>query len=111
MAEKIRFHLDENMDPDIAAALRQYGISITVTTEQGLRGQDNAAHLEYARAEGRVIVTDDTDFLRIASSTTDHPGIVYCRRSSHSLGQIIRHLILVHEVLEPQDIAGRVEYV
>lgn len=28
-----------------------------------------------------MIVTHDTDFLRIASEDSDHPGIVYCHRT------------------------------
>ena len=37
MAERLRCHLDEQVDPDIARALRQYGIDVTTTIEAGLR--------------------------------------------------------------------------
>ena len=111
MPERIRFHLDENMDPDIATALRRFGVDVSTTADRNLRGTTDAAQLDFARAERRVIVTDDTDFLRIANSTTDHPGIVFCRRTRHSVGEIIRYLLLIHEVLTPDEIAGMVEYV
>lgn len=110
MAEPVRFHLDEQMDPDIARALRRHGIDVTTTVEAGLRTREDVRQLEYVRAERRVMVTDDTDFLRLATATTDHPGIVFCRRTRHTLGEIIRFLLLVHEVYEPTEIAGRVEY-
>jgi predicted nuclease of predicted toxin-antitoxin system len=63
----VRFHLDEHMDPDIALALRRYGIDITTTVESGLRTRDDDKQLEFIRSERRVIVTDDTDFLRLAA--------------------------------------------
>jgi len=39
MAERIRFHLDEHVDPDIARALRRHGTDVTTTVEAGLRTQ------------------------------------------------------------------------
>jgi predicted nuclease of predicted toxin-antitoxin system len=110
MAERIRFHLDEHMDPDIAIALRRAGIDSTTAADQGLLGADDRVHLDQARAQGRVVVTDDADFLMLASSTTDHPGIVFCRRTRHSIGDIIRFLILVHGVCDAEEMVGRVEY-
>ena len=110
MSEKIRFHLDEHMDPDIATALRRYGVDITTTQDQRLLGEDDPAHLQRGRDQSRVVVTDDTDFLRLVSERTDHAGVVFCRRRWHSIGEIIRFLLLVHEVYEPKDIIGRVEF-
>ena len=111
MAERIRFHLDENVDPDIARALRRYGIDVTTTPEVGLRGQNDSAQLTYIRLERRVIITHDADFLRFANRNKEHPGVVYCDRSARSIGEIIRNLILIYEVLSPEDMSGRVQFV
>ena len=62
MADRIRFHLDEHVDPAIATALRRAGIDVTTTNEAGLRTQDDQAQLRFARNEGRVIVTRDQNF-------------------------------------------------
>jgi hypothetical protein len=35
MADRIRFHLDEHVDPAIATALRRAGIDVTTTNEAG----------------------------------------------------------------------------
>ncbi len=110
MTERIRFHLDEHIDPDIARALRRHGIDLTTTVEAGLRTQSDEAQLEFARQENRVIVTGDADFLRFASQSRDHPGIAYCDRTARSIGDIIRRLILIYEVLTPEEMAGHVEY-
>ena len=109
-AEKIRFHLDEHIDPQIAESLRRHGINATTTVEAGLRTADDLAQLSYAQREARVFVTDDVDFLRLAAANLDHPGIVFCDRKEHSMGQIIRGLVLIYEVLEPDEMAGRVEF-
>ncbi len=110
MAERIRFHLDEHMDPDIAAALRRHGIDVTTTVEVGLRTANDDAQLEFADTHRRVIVTDDADFLRQAALAKKHAGIVVCHRQIRTIRQIIRGLILIYEVLTPEEIAGKVEY-
>lgn len=62
MAERIRFHLDEHVDPDVARALRQHRIDVSTTVEAGLRMASDTDQLDYARREGRVLVTHDADF-------------------------------------------------
>lgn len=108
--ERIRFHLDEQMDPDIASALRQYGIGVTTSVSAGLRTSNDDVQFQYICEQRRIIVTDDTDFLRMRASRNDHPGIVYCRRSAHTLGEMIRFLLLIYEVCTPEEMVGRTEY-
>jgi len=110
VSDRIRFHLDEPVDPDIARALRKHGVDVTTTQEVGLRTRSDADQLAFARGERRVIVTHDPDFLRIARRTQDHPGVAFCDQTARSMGEIIRHLILIYEVLIADEIAGRVEF-
>lgn len=110
MAEHLRFHFDEHIDPGIALALRRNGIDVTTTIEAGLRTKRDEAHLEHARQQRRVIVTNDADFLRLVSNSTDHPGIAYCNISARSIGEIIDTLLMMYEVLSPEEMIGRVEY-
>ena len=110
MPARIRFHLDKQADPDIARALRRHGVDVTTTVEAGLRSASDALQLDYARREGRVLVTHDADFLRLVNRTRDHPGVAYCEPTARSIGEIIRGLLLLYEVLRPDDMAGRVEF-
>ncbi|MBK7893441.1 MAG: DUF5615 family PIN-like protein [Anaerolineaceae bacterium] len=110
MSDSIRFHLDENVNPVVALALRRYGIDVTTTVEANLRSSNDEAHLAYAQQEKRVIVTHDDDFLRLAAATENHAGIAYCHKETRSIGQIIAALRLIYEVLTPEEIQGRVEY-
>ena len=111
MAERIRFHLDEHIDPDVAAALRRHGVDVTTTVEAGLRTADDGEQMAFATRERRVVVTDDSDFLRMAAISADHTGVVICRRAGLSLRDVIRGLILIYEVLSPEEMVGRVEFV
>jgi predicted nuclease of predicted toxin-antitoxin system len=110
MARTIRFHLDENCDPRIAAGLRLHGIDVTTTPEAALLQSSDEDQLAYVVAQGRVIVTQDTDFLRMAASGQEHPGIVFYPAQSRTIGQVIRALQLIWEVLEPEDVRNRVEF-
>ncbi|MBD2043386.1 DUF5615 family PIN-like protein [Microcoleus sp. FACHB-672] len=110
MSKKICFHLDEQVTSVIAGELRRRGIDVTTTVEAGSRTQRDEAQLAYIRAEGRVIFTQDEDFLIIASQTSKHPGIAYCRQGSRTIGQIIESLVLIYEVYMPADMIGRVEF-
>jgi predicted nuclease of predicted toxin-antitoxin system len=109
MAERIRFHLDEHVDPAIAIALRRAGIDVTTTNEAGLRTKDDEDHFHFARAEGRVIVTRDQDFLRMSRRVTDHSGIVFYT-ANQSMREMIEGLILIYEIMVPGELAGSIEY-
>jgi hypothetical protein len=98
------------MDHAIANGLRRRGIEVTTTTDAGLLGADDDAHIEFALRQGRVIVTNDPDFLDFANQSTDHAGIAYCPRSARSIGNIIRYLCLMSDCLEPADMAGKIEF-
>jgi predicted nuclease of predicted toxin-antitoxin system len=110
MSERICFHLDENVDPAIALGLRRYGINVTTTRDAGLRSQSDQMQLSFIQQSKRVLFTQDSDFLIIASGESDHPGITYCRKSTRSIGEIIEALILVYEVMTPEEMVGRVEF-
>ena len=111
MSKQIRFHLDEQVKSSIARELRRRGIEVTTTFEAGLRSESDEAQLAFIRQESRVIFTQDNNFLRIASQTQAHPGIVYCKQGSRNIGQIIESLVLIYEVYTPEEMSGRVEFI
>jgi predicted nuclease of predicted toxin-antitoxin system len=106
----IRFHLDEHVDPAIAAGLRARGIDVTTTIEAGLESATDEAHLQFALGEGRVIFTQDRDFLRLHATGIPHAGIAYCEQQTRSIGELIRYLALMHDCLTEEDVAGQVEF-
>lgn len=47
MSEKIKFHLDESVDPDVAIGLSRYGIDVTTTKMQELLGQSDQVQFNF----------------------------------------------------------------
>ena len=95
----------------MAQALRRRGIDVLTMSEAGLLGKPDPELLAYARSAQRVLVTHDTDFLRLAHQQPDHAGIAYCAHGSRTMGQIVESLILIHELFRPDEMVGRVEYI
>ena len=110
MKEKIRFHLDENVSQSIAYGLRNRGVNVTTTPEEGLLGVSDEMQLQFALSQRRVIFTQDTDFLRMNKLEISHTGIAYCPQQSKSIGAIIQGLLLLWEILEPEEMFNRVEF-
>ncbi len=110
MPVAIRFHLDEDVDPAVAAGLRQRGIEVTTSLDAGLRGATDAEQLAFGVAERRVVVTHDADLLRLHRAGVQHAGIAFCSRERRAVGGIVRALVLIHEILAADDMAGHVEF-
>ena len=107
----IRFHLDENVDPRIARAVRQFDIDITTTVEKGLRTANDDVQWICAQSERRVIVTCDADFPNRARHDSEHFGIVYFDKDSRTIGDMVEWLTLMHGAMNAEEIQSRIEYV
>ena len=94
----------------MADGLRRLGIDVT-TTDAGLLGVDDAAHLGFGATDRRVIFTKDDDFPALASQGVEHAGLVYCHQNTRSVGRIIRALELIWEIYEPAEMANRIEFI
>lgn len=95
MPRTIRFHLDENCDLAIAAGLRLHGVDVTTPADVGLVGAVDETHVVFGLVDRRVIFTHDSDFVALHHSGVPHAGISYCHQQRHSLGEIIRRLVLI----------------
>ena len=109
MAERVRFYADEHVAPAVIAGIRRRGGDIVTVQEAGLRGESDEKQLSYARSSGRVILTQDTDFLRLHNEGRHHSGIIYAPMRL-PVGEIIRGLLLIHELLTPEEMTGHIEF-
>jgi len=107
----LRFHLDEHVPNAIASALRRRGMDVTTTVEAELRGRTDAEQVGYALRTSRVIYTQDSDFLIIASQGLQHCGIVYSVPNARSVRQIIDFLTLLDGCMSTPDMINSVEFV
>ncbi len=110
MSRTIRFHLDEHVDPAIADGLRRRGIDVTTTVETQLLGAADSEQLAHAIREARTLVTFDSDFLAISCRGANHYGIAYRFQGNSHIGQVIRGLELIWELLEPDEMRNQLEY-
>jgi predicted nuclease of predicted toxin-antitoxin system len=106
----LRFHLDESVSRAVAEGLRRRGIDVTVPADVGLLGAADIEHLHFANATDRVLVSHDRHFPGLASRGANHAGIAYGHQAARTVGEIVRHLALMADCLEPDEIAGRIEY-
>ena len=109
MRQPIKFYVDEHVATAVVKGLRQRGADVLTVLEAGLRGASDAEHLARARTDGCVLFTQDDDFLRLHAAGVAHAGIVYAPQGT-SVGDIIRGLMLIHQLLEAKDMQGHVEY-
>ena len=108
--DRVRFQLDEHVPHAVAQALRRRGIDVLTAAEAGLLSTPDAELLARSHAAGRVVVTQDRDYLRLHQQQQAHAGIAYSEQGSRSIGQIITGLMLIYETLPPGEMAGRVEF-
>lgn len=101
-----------NMSPcAVADGLRILGIDVTTTADVSLLGAEDVDQIAYGLAHGRVIFTEDDDFLVLAAAGTLHAGVAYCHQNRRSIGKIIRALELIWQVYEPDEMKNRVEFI
>ena len=108
--ERLRFHLDENIDPAVADGLRRRGVDVTSSQESELLEAPDDRQLAFAVAEGRVLVTHDEDFLALAKAGVPHAGIAYCHPQLRSIGQVIATLLLIRDCMTAEEMQNHVEF-
>ena len=64
----MRFYLDEDLSPRVAAIARGLGLDVVSAIEAGHRGLDDEDQLRLAAREGRCLVTENrADFVRLTT--------------------------------------------
>ncbi len=90
--------------------LRRRGINVQTLVEADKLGAGDEELLIFAYQEERVIVTHDNDFLRLASITADHSGVIYGSQQL-KIGEMVRKLTLIYQVISAEDMQGHVEFI
>lgn len=109
MVDRIRFYTDEHLPLTVAAGLERRGVDALTVRDAGRLGGDDDSQLRFATEEGRVLVTCDDDFLRLHGAMADHAGIVFVPRE-RSVSEMIAGLMLVWQVLTPDEMRRHVEF-
>ncbi len=105
-----RFQLDEQVPVAVAVGLRHRGIDVITAVDAGLRTVPDPQVLAHAVATGRVLVTHDADFVEMHRDGLPHAGIAFCAQRLRSVGRLVEDLSLMYEVMEAEELVGRLEY-
>lgn len=106
---RVRFLLDEHIPHAVAEALHRRGIDVATPADAGLLGAPDEAYLAYGSNTGRVVVTSDSDFLRLHRELP-HTGIAFSGQHARTVGQLVAELVLIYEALDASEMVGRVEF-
>jgi len=106
---KLLLYLDESVNVVVADGLRRRGVDVTSAKDAGNLGLSDEDQLKYAAKNKFVIVTHDADFLSLAEDF-EHKGIVFVHQQKYSIGDLIRNLKLLWDVVEQKDMKNHVEF-
>lgn len=101
----IKFYTDEHIARAVVAGLRERGIDVITVAEASMTGATDDAQLAYARADGRVLITHDTDFLGMHAAGAPHSGIAYGPQGLAS-GEMIRRVMLIAQILDSEEMVN-----
>ena len=110
MVGEVRYFTDEHVPTAVVIGLRARGVDVLTVAEAGRRGTSDDEHLAFALSEGRVMVTQDDDFLGLTARGAAHAGLVYAPQRT-SIGEMVRGLTLIHHVLSAEDMVGIIEFI
>jgi predicted nuclease of predicted toxin-antitoxin system len=110
MPERIIFYFDQHVQAAVARGLRRRDVQVLTAQEADRCGYSDLEQLEFAQANDYVLVTFDSDFLVLAAQSVQHAGIVFCKATKYSIGELIHALLLVHDVLNPDEMRNHVEF-
>jgi uncharacterized protein with PIN domain len=109
MSERIKYYTDEHVARAVVRGLRQRGVDVLTVPEAGMLSASDEEHLALARSKGRVVFTQDDDFLRLAAAGFEHAGVVYAVQHK-PVGAIVHGLMLIYEIMEPDEMRNHIEF-
>lgn len=104
---------DEHVKAGIVSGLRRRGMDVVTAQEIGAQELDDEALLERAGAEGRVLLANDTDLLRIHRRWIEagraHAGIEFWQQGL-PIGVAVRSILQNALRTTPADAASTVHF-
>jgi predicted nuclease of predicted toxin-antitoxin system len=107
----VKFYLDEHIPKGVVEGLRRRGMDVLTVQEADRSGDSDEKQLAFPTREGRVLVTFDDDFLRLDTTGVPHTGIVFSQTGRYTVGELIESLMLIANVIEPNEMKNHIEFV
>ena len=110
----LRLYFDHHVPRGIAVGARQCGVDVLTTEADGTADRDDEFLLQRATDFGRVVFTQDKDFLALATawqrSRREFTGMVYAHQLRITIGGAIHDLALIALLVNPDEMRNRVEF-
>ncbi len=107
----MKIYADENIERSIVDGLRRRKIEIVSARELGYLNKSDEFHIKKASELNAIILTHDTDFLRMASNpNVKHNGVIFSHSKNISIGQCIRGVELIVNVLTDKEMENHIEF-
>jgi Domain of unknown function (DUF5615) len=107
-------YADSHVHSGIVSGLLRRGMDVVRVQDRGQCGVEDEIILATAAAEGRLMLTNDDDFLRIHSAWQaagrSHAGIVFWAQNRYPIGEVIRRIELYAAHTSPAQAANVVKY-
>jgi hypothetical protein len=104
--------MDVHVPFPVVAGLRLRRVDVLTSQEDGTTRLTDSDLLDRCNVLGRVLFTQDRDFLREAAARqragVTFAGIVYVRQQRLTIGKIINDLELIALASDPIDVANKV---
>lgn len=110
MVSAIRLYFDENVEIAVAEQMQTRGVEVVTVRDLGLLGDSDENHLARATRMGYVLCTYDQDYLQLVAVGAEHAGIVFAPNDKTTIGDWIRGLSLICDVLTAEEMVNHVEY-
>ncbi len=99
----------------LVRALRARGADVTTALEEGMIEREDAAHLDYATAQGRVLYSCNVgDFYRLHSDClargNAHAGMILAPQQRYSVGEQIRRLLKIIHTQSAEEMRNAVVF-
>lgn len=102
--------MDQHFLGPVSRAPPRHGIDVLTAQAAGRCGLPDPDQLAFATAEQRVMVTFDSDYLALHYSGVQHAGIAWCEAEKYRIGELLQALVVVHGVLDRDDMRNHLEY-
>jgi uncharacterized protein DUF5615 len=112
----IRLYFDEDAgEHAVVTALRNRGIDVLTVSEAAMESETDEAQLLLAASQGRCLYTLNVgDYCalhkRFLAAGESHAGIIVIPRQRYTIGEKIRHLVLLAGSTTAEEMRNRLEF-
>ena len=110
----VAFYMDVHVHGSVTEQLELRDVDVITAQDDAWDRREDEELLLRATHLGRVVFTQDADFLRIAAEfhqrSREFAGIVYGHQMRVSIGQCVLDLELIARCYEPSDMLNRIEH-